>query len=339
MKQNKLSVVFLGTPLFSVPTLRSLINHPLCALKGVITQPDKPQGRGQKVQPPPIKKFCLENKIPCFQFTSLNTEEGLLCLKKLAPDLVIVVAFGQILSDKILNLPQYGCYNAHASLLPTYRGAAPINWALIHGEKETGVTIIKLVKKMDAGPILLQEKIPLDSSDNAQTLHDKLSHLSARLVTFSLEVLASVNDFAVSQKSFTDFTNPGTNATSPIQNLRPQIEKEATYAPLIHKNDCKINWKEPSLKVYNFIRGLSPQPCAFTFLNNSPLKVFASELTDQKSSNTPGTIQNYSQNGILISTKDTALLLTEIQLANKKRMTAHEFLKGYSLQKGTQLGI
>ena len=316
MKQNKLSVVFLGTPNFSVPTLHGLINHPLCNLKGVITQPDKPQGRGQQVQPPAIKKFCLENKISCFQFSSVNNEEGLSCLKKLTPDVIIVVAFGQILSDKILNLPQLGCYNAHASLLPQYRGAAPINWAIIHGEKETGVTIMKLVKKMDAGPILLQEKILLDTHNNSQILQDKLAHLSAKLITFALEVIKTGKP-----------------------NLKPQDEKKATYAPLIHKNDCKINWEESSLKVYNFVRGLSPQPCAFTLLNGLPLKIFATQLTDQKSSNNPGTIQNYSQNGILINTKDKALLLTEIQLANKKRMTAHEFLKGYKLTKGMQLGI
>ena len=316
MKQNKLSVVFLGTPTFSVPTLHSLMGHPLCNLKGVITQPDKPQGRGQKVAPPPIKKFCLENKIPCFQFSSINTEEGLHCLKKLSPDVMIIVAFGQILSDKILSLPPYGCYNAHASLLPKYRGAAPINRAIIQGEKETGVTIIKLVKKMDAGPILLQEKIPLDAHDNAQTLHDKLSLLSAKLITGALEVIMAGE-----------------------LTLKPQDEKKVTYASMIQKNDCKIDWNQTSLKIYNFIRGLSPQPCAFTLLQGSPLKIFTSELTDQKSDNTPGTIQNYSQNGILINTKDKALLLTEIQLANKKRMTALEFLKGYRLTKGSQLGI
>ncbi len=316
MKQNKLSVVFLGTPEFAVPTLRTLQHHPSCLLKGVITQPDKPQGRGQKIQPPSVKKFCLENKIPCFQFSSVNTEDGLLCLKKLSPDVVIVVAFGQILSDKVLSIPQYGCFNAHASLLPQYRGAAPINWSIIHGEKETGVSIIKLIKKMDAGPIILQEKIPLTALDNAQTLHDKLSLLSAKLISFSLEFISSEK-----------------------QNLRTQNEKEATYAPMIHKNDCKIDWNQSALNVYNFIRGLSPQPCAFTLLKGHPLKIFVSELTDQKSCSSPGTIQNHSHNGILVSTQDRAILLTEIQLANKKRMKAHEFLKGYPLEKGSELGI
>ncbi|MBI2608814.1 MAG: methionyl-tRNA formyltransferase [Deltaproteobacteria bacterium] len=315
MKKNKIKILFLGTPFFSVPSLEALHKSELCELIGIVTQPDRPQGRGQKLKPGAVKEYALKNKIPCFQFQSINSSKALNELKKLKPSLIFVVSFGQILSEEILNLSPLGCLNAHASLLPQYRGAAPINWVLIRGEKETGVCIIKLIKKLDAGPVVIQEKVKISHNDNYETLYKKLASLSAKLILKTL-VLAQKNQLK----------------------FQEQDHNKATYAPKIEKTQCHINWNDKASHIHNFIRGLSPIPCAFTFFEGQRFKVYASQISKIKANNKPGTIEECNPTGILVNTQDKRLFLTEIQLENKKKMSASLFLQGKKLKKGTCLG-
>jgi len=315
MKKNKLSLVFLGTPEFSVPSLKALRDVSSFELKGVVTQPDRKQGRGQELQPPAVKRFCLENKIPCYQFETLNSPEGLECLKKMNADIAVVISFGQILSQEVLDLPPHGFINAHASLLPKLRGAAPINWAIINGDKETGVSIMKLVKKMDAGPVLLKEKTHITSNETAETLYKKLSLISAKLLIKALEQIST--DSAV---------------------FSEQNHAHATYAPLIQKEDCKIDWNNTAQSIHDFIRGMSPQPGAFTVLNGDRLKIYATKISQQSATGAAGTILESGDTSILVNTQNYGLFLTDLQLANKKRLSASQFTQGHTLKKGTLLG-
>ena len=315
MSQNKLTCVFMGTPSFAVPSLRALHKHPLCDLVAVFTQPDRPRGRGQKKLPPPVAMAALELKIPVFQYENINTEESLLKLQNIKPDLIFVIAFGQLLKSSILDLPNVGCFNAHASLLPSLRGAAPIQWCLIHGYEETGVSIIKLIKKMDAGPIVLQEKINIAAMDSYQDLHDKLANLSAKLLSKTLEL-----------------------AYDKKLSFRPQDEARATYAPKIEKKDCEINWNQSNISILNFIRALYPAPGTFTYIQGKRLKILKASPTSITSSLPPGSIESSSQDGVLVHTKDYCILITEVQLENKKRMNASQLMNGVVISKGIILG-
>lgn len=315
MKNKKISVVFLGTPLFSIPALRALSENSSIEFKAAITQPDRPQGRGQKMSQPPVKIFCDENHVPCYQFDSLNSKAGVECLKKLSPDIIVVVSFGQILSQEVLDIPKQGCINAHASLLPKYRGAAPIQWALINGEKETGVTIMKLIKKMDAGPMLTQKKIKIEPDETAATLYTKLSELSAKLLIETIQKLAENTIISIEQN-----------------------HSLATYAPPIQNENCHIQWNSPAIKIHNLVRGLSPTPAAYTFLNGIRLKIFSTKMSDIKSAHAPGSIEKVASDGIVVNTQDYCIFLTELQLANKKRLPVSQFIQGYHLKKEHVLG-
>ena len=304
----------MGTSSFAVPSLKILLEQGE-NIVGVFTQPDRPQGRGLKIMISPIKGLTLENHLPLFQPEKINRDESVTIIKRLSPDLIVVAAFGQIISPRILDIPRFGCINVHASLLPEYRGAAPINWVIIQGEKETGVTTMLMDKGMDTGNILLQRKLEIFPEENAGELHGRLSVLGAEVLLETVERLK--------QGELTSYK---------------QEESEASYAPLLKKEDGVIDWEKSAEKIYNHIRGMNPWPGAFTYLDGKILKVFQAKHVIQESPPTPGKIVKTSDEGILIGAGEGHILLGEIQLENHKRMPAALFLRGHPLAIGTRLG-
>jgi len=308
-----LRIAFMGTPRFALPSLQLLLDRAE-HIVAVITQPDRPAGRGQHIVPPPVKECALRHGLAVLQPLNVRDADFIAQVKKLAPDLIVVVAFGQILPRTLLDIPRYGCVNVHASLLPFYRGAAPINWVLINGETETGVTIMLLDEGMDTGDILLQEKLSIAPTDTVATLHDRLAHSGALLLGKALDQLVSTG-------------------WSP----KPQDHAHATYAPLLKKEDGVILWHKSAREIYNQIRGMNPWPGCFTYLQGKLLKVFAAEIGESEAQGTPGTIVEVSQSGITVATGSGMLVLKEIQLEGKKRMPAEEFIKGKNIQCGDVL--
>ena len=304
----------MGTSSFGVPSLKILLKKGENII-GVFTQPDRPQGRGLKIKMSPIKELVLENHLPCFQPEKINRDESVNIIKRLSPDLIVVAAFGQIISQRILDIPRFGCINVHASLLPKYRGAAPINWVIIQGEKETGVTTMLMDKGLDTGNILLQKKIEIFPEENAGKLHDRLSFLGAEVLLETVERLK--------QGGLTTYK---------------QEESEASYAPTLKKEHGLIDWGKSAEKIYNHIRGMNPWPGAFTYLDGKILKVFQAKLVRSESPSTPGKVEKTSDEGILVGAGECHVLLTEIQLENHKRMPAALFLRGHPLLIGTHLG-
>jgi len=294
----------MGTPEFAVASLRILLKskHKITA---VVTVPDKPQGRGLKIAQSPVKKFAIENNLIVFQPEKLNDEKFINEIKSLNPDLIIVVAF-RILPKEVYAIPRYGSINLHASLLPKYRGAAPINRAIISGEKETGVTTFFLRDKVDTGSIILQNYCEISEDDDAGTLHDKLMELGA------LTVYSTVN--LIEQSG----GNP------PVQN---QNDTQAIPAPKIFKKDCKINWKQPAEKIYNFIRGLSPYPGAFTLYKDKTIKIYKTKKISEVSRGKFGEFTAIDDK-VFVTCSDEMLEVLELQLEGKKRMSAAEFLRG-----------
>ncbi len=294
----------MGTPEFAVASLRILFKskHKISA---VVTVPDKPKGRGLKVAPSPVKKFSLENNLAILQPEKLKDEKFAGEIKSLNPDLIVVVAF-RILPKEVYTIPSYGSINLHASLLPKYRGAAPINRAIINGEKETGVTTFFLRDKVDTGNIIMQNYCEISEEDDAGSLHDKLMELGA------LTVYSTVN--LIEQSG----GNP------PVQN---QDDTQATPAPKIFKNDCKINWNKPAEKVYNFIRGLSPNPGAYVVYKDKMIKIYKSKKINEVSGGKHGAL-NVIDDKIFVSCSDAMIEVLELQLEGKKRMSAAEFLRG-----------
>ena len=305
-----MKIVFMGTPEFAVPTLRTLYRSGHSILS-VVTQPDRPKGRGQEQTSPPVKRFALENGLAVLQPAKVNTAEFLEKLRQQNPDVIVVVAFGQILSRDVLAVPHFFCLNLHASLLPKYRGAAPINWAIIEGEPESGVTTMKMDAGMDTGDMLLVRKIPIKDSDTAQTLHDTLSVQGAALVLDTLQRLER-------------------NELSPVV----QDNAQATYAPKLKKEDGLIQWKKRADEIRNFARGLEPWPGAYTFYKSKRLKICALEATSGERSDVPGTIIRLSDYGIEVGTGEGRIIITELQPEGKKRMSAMDFLHGNAMSKG-----
>ena len=313
-----MKIIFMGTPEFAVPALNALIEAgneiPL-----VFTQPDKPSGRGNKIQFPPVKQCALENNIEVFQPLSLrkskneeDSKKSLELIKQINPDVIIVAAYGQILPEEILALPRFGCVNIHASLLPRWRGASPIQICIINGDKESGVTIMQMEQGLDTGDMLIAEKCRIDGNMTASELHNKLKDIGAGLIV----------KFCGNPEAY-------------IKNKTAQDNSLATYAPLITKEMKKINWSKSALEIFNFIRGLSGE--AFTFLNNKRLKIFSSEIINnsEEYNQEPGTIYNGQLNGFDIICGDGKLLrLFEIQLEGKSRMKADEFLRGFKINAG-----
>lgn len=307
-------IVYMGTPQFAVPTLEALISHNENVV-AVVTQPDRPKGRGRKLAPPPVKEVALAAGLPVLQPKSIKTEEFLAEIAAYKPDLIIVVAFGRLLPKPLIDLPQYGTINIHASLLPKYRGAAPIQWSLINNEAETGVTIMQMDEGLDTGDILLPGRIPIEADDTSETLSDKLSSLGGDLIIEAIKRIKEGN-------------LPATR----------QNEADATMAPLLCKQEGIIDWHKSATEISGLIRGLDPWPTASTTLDGEQLKLFLPGVLPGEDTDPPGTILRADKNGLLIATGQDFLLVREVQLACCKRMTVEAFLPGHPIKPGQRLG-
>ncbi|WML27525.1 methionyl-tRNA formyltransferase [Neobacillus sp. OS1-33] len=308
-------IVFMGTPDFSVPILQQLIQDGYEVI-GVVTQPDRPVGRKRILTPPPVKVEALKHDIPVYQPEKIRQAEELDKILSLNPDLIVTAAFGQILPKQLLEAPRYRCINVHASLLPELRGGAPIHYAIMQGKQKTGVTIMYMVEKLDAGDILTRIEVPIAEEDNVGTLHIKLSTAGAKLLSETLPLLL---DGRLTPK--------------------PQNNEEATFAANIKREQEKIIWSRTGEEIYNHIRGLNPWPVAFTTLNGQVIKIWRAEkLTGQKSV-TPGTILTIEPDGFSVSTgNETAIKIIELQPSGKTKMMSEQFLRGSKISIGTKLG-
>ena len=302
-----MNIVFMGTPEFALPTLEKIHNSSHSILS-VITQPDRPKGRGQKQVDSPIKKFALENNLPLLQPATVNTKEFIAALLENRPDYIIVVAFGQILSETLLKVPKQFCINLHSSLLPKYRGAAPINRAILNGETRSGVTTMIMDKGMDTGDILLVDETPIEQNDDAQCLHDKLSEQGGKLVLETLSRLQK-NDLLPT----------------------PQNSDLASYAPKLKKEESLIDWKIDAENIFNKIRGLSPWPGTHTLYNGKRLAILKGEIVLGESSDRPGHVERITDTGIEVGTGKNRLKITELKLEGKKAMPVKSFLSGYKI--------
>ena len=309
-----MKIIFMGTPDFSVPALKALVEagHQVTA---VVTQPDKPKGRGKDVQMTPVKIQALEYGIPVYQPVKVKTPEFVEVLKKEAPDAIVVIAFGQILSKEILDLPKYGCVNIHASLLPKYRGAAPIQWAIINGESVTGVTTMQMDEGLDTGDMLAKAIVPLDEKETGGSLFDKLSEAGGRLC---VETLAKLEKGEITPEK--------------------QGESPTAYASMLDKKMGNIDWNKSAVVIERLVRGLNPWPSAYTHLDGKTLKIWACDVLPQSASKgESGEILEVTKDAIHVQTGDGILVLREIQLAGKARMDAGAFLRGYKVVPGTVL--
>lgn len=303
--KKELRIIYMGTPEFAVPSLEILTKNRFNVV-AVITAPDKPKGRGQKLATSPVKDFAVTNNIPVLQPTNLKSAEFIEELKNYNANLQIVVAF-RMLPEVVWDMPEIGTFNLHGSLLPQYRGAAPINWAIINGEKETGVTTFFLKHEIDTGNVIFQEKEPIYEDDNVGTLYERLMHKGAQLVLRTVQSIDSGDYPQLSQ----------------------DVSVKIKHAPKIFKETCKINWNQPTQKVYDFIRGLSPYPAAWTEINGLTFKIYKASKCDKKLN--PGTLMSDNKTNLLIGTDDGALSIEELQLQGKKRMDIASFLRGNKL--------
>lgn len=309
-----MKIIFMGTPDFAVPSLETLIEK--FGVQCVFTQPDRPKGRGNKVTMSPVKEVALKNNIPVLQPIKLkNNSEMIELIKGYKPDFIIVVAFGQILTKDILDIPKYGCINLHASLLPKYRGAAPINWCIINGEVESGNTTMLMDIGIDTGDMLLKQTIALDDKITAGELHDILSNNGAKLLIESIEGL--VNKTITPEK---------------------QQDSLSNYAPMLNKNLAEINWNKSSKEIHNLIRGLNPRLVTYTYYKGITMKIYESEVVDKNSKLEPGTIIDVSKSGIEVTTKDKVLLIKKIQFPNSKPLKVSEYLNGNDIETNVKLG-
>ena len=315
-----MNIIFMGTPEFAVPSLEIILSshHKISA---VVTAPDKPRGRGLKPAQSAVKEFALKHDLNILEPELLKDGSFADDIRNLLPDLIVIVAF-RILPREIFNIPKYGSVNLHASVLPKYRGAAPINWALINGESETGVTTFFLNDKVDTGNIILTEKCGITEDDDAGSLHDKLAVLGANALMSTINLIEM------------------TNGNVPVYE---QLEAEYTKAPKIFKEFCRINWDNSTMTVHNFIRGLSPHPGAYAYHQGKSLKIFKTRCssvpgTETSSAEAPGTIKLFN-NAMFISCADGPLEILELQLEGRKRMPVSEFMKGYKIRNGEVLGV
>ncbi len=312
MTGKDLRIVFMGTPDFAVASLKALVENGY-QVAGVITSPDKPAGRGRKLNEPAVKKYAVENNLRILQPEKLKNPDFITELESLKADLQVVVAF-RMLPKIVWDMPRLGTFNLHASLLPQYRGAAPLNWAIINGEKETGVTTFLLDHEIDTGRILFKEKVEIENNDNVGVLHDKLMEIGSGLVLKTVDSLASGDYKAIDQDTL-----------GKAENLK--------HAPKIFKDDCRIDWSKPAQKVHNLIRGLSPYPAAWTELVDENdqtigLKVFATEI-DEETNKTSGTVSTDGKTSLKVASSDRFINIKELQLAGKKRMKTEDFLRGF----------
>lgn len=300
-----MKIIFMGTPDFSVPILRRLIQDGYDVI-GVVTQPDRPVGRKRTLTAPPVKVEAEKHGIPVFQPEKIRQSQELQTILELNPDLIVTAAFGQILPKELLEAPQFGCINVHASLLPELRGGAPIHYAIIQGKEKTGVTIMYMAEKLDAGDILTKVEVPILEDDNVGTMHDKLSVAGAKLLSETIPALLNGEITPIKQK-----------------------ESEATFAYNIRREQEKIDWTNSGESIYNHIRGLNPWPVAYSLLQGNVIKIWQAVKVPLNHTEVPGTIVKVEKDGIIIATgNDTGIKIIELQPSGKKRMTAGQFLSG-----------
>ncbi len=309
-----MKIVFMGTPDFAVPALEALVKggHQVIA---AVTQPDKPQGRGKGMAMPPVKEKAMEFAIPVYQPAKVREEGFFRQMRELSPEVIVVAAFGQILPKAILDLPQYGCINIHASLLPKYRGAAPIQWAIINGEKETGVTTMMMDAGLDTGDMLEKTVVPIEEEETAQSLSDKLSAAGGSLI---LSTLKKVEEGTLTRT--------------------PQRDEESCYAKILQKTLGRIDWNREAKLIERLIRGLNPWPSAYTTLNGKSLKLWKAKALLEEYPGEAGQVVKAVGNELLIKTGKGTLKAEALQLEGKKRMEADAFLRGCPIEEGTRLG-
>ncbi len=310
-----MNIIFMGTPDFSVPALRALVEggHKVTA---VVTQPDKPKGRGKAVQMTPVKEAALELDIPVYQPAKVREEGFLQQLKDLNPEVIVVAAFGQILPQRLLDIPAYGCINIHASLLPKYRGAAPIQWVIIDGEKETGITTMQMNAGLDTGDMLEKRVVPIDPDETGGSLHDKLSAAGGELILSTLEKL---------EKG--------------LLTPEPQTEENTCYAKMLTKALGKMDWEKTAVELERLIRGLNPWPSAYTGLDGKTLKIWQARVLEEEYEGKPGCVVRAKKDDLFVKTGKGTLAITSLQLEGKKRMDAGAFLRGYPVEEGMVLSF
>lgn len=303
-------IVFAGTPEFAVASLDELYKkgHDISL---VISQMDRPRGRGKKLQSTPVKKKAIELGLDVYQPNNINSEESIKKLKEINPDFLIVVAYGQILRKQVLEIPNIETLNVHASLLPKYRGAAPINWSIINGEKMTGVTIMRVEEGLDTGDMISKISTAIDDEDDAISIHDRLSSLGGELL------VATLDDIIEGRAVFT-----------------PQNDEESSYAPILSREDGRIDWVTNSIEIFNQVRGLKPWPGTFTHYEDQKIKIHKLMVTDKKSLGEAGEIIQVSNDGIYVNTKDKVVIIEELQFPNKRSMKVSEYLAGNKLDIG-----
>jgi methionyl-tRNA formyltransferase len=310
-----MKIVFMGTPEFAVPCLQKIIDegHEVLA---VVTQPDKPKGRGKKLSMPPVKELALKYDIPVYQPVKAREESFVEILKEMDPELIVVVAFGQILPKTILDIPKFGCVNVHASLLPKYRGAAPLNWVIINGEEKTGVTTMYMDVGLDTGDMILKSEIPLDDEITAGELHDKMMIDGAEVLKKTIDLIAE--------------------GKAPREK---QNDDETCYSPIMDKSLGNIDWNKSAKSIHNLIRGVNPWPSAYTTYDNQTMKIWKTKVLDKNSDKKPGTILNVDKDGIEVCTEDGIIQIIEIQMSGKKRMIVSEYIKGNTISTDIVLGM
>ena len=300
-----MNIVFMGTPVFAVPSLEKLIDN--FSVSAVVTQPDKKKGRGNKVLYSAVKETAIKHDIPVYQPEKIRKDTDLInMIKELKPDFIVVVAFGQLLSKEILDIPKYGCINLHASLLPDYRGAAPINWAIIKGEKKSGNTTMMMDVGLDTGDMLLKDEVSIGEDLTFGELYDVLKERGADLLVKTLTCYAK----------------------GEIDRI-PQNKSDVFYAKMIDKEFCYIDWNNKAEDISNFVRGLCPSPCAKTRYQDKLMKIYKIKITDEKSSKVPGTIINCDKSGIKAAALDKNILIENIQMEGGKRLAVSEYIKGH----------
>lgn len=304
-----MKILFMGTPDFAVPSLQALVDagHEIC---GVFTQPDRPKNRGMKLQAPPVKEYALAHNIPVFQPESVKDGTAMSIIRELDPELIAVAAYGRILPVEILDYPIYGCINVHSSLLPKYRGSAPIHWAILNGDQESGVTIMHMAKAMDAGDIIAQAVTPIDPDETVEILHDRLAGMGASLLVDVVEQIKS-----------------GTASRT------PQDESKVTFAPMLSRELSPIDWNRTAKQIHDQVRGLVPWPATTTdILHEQPVKVFEVAETGTATDAAPGTIVSAGKDGIDVACGDGLLLrIKQLQAQGGKRMAAADYLRGHPI--------
>ena len=308
-----MKVLFMGTPEIAAGVLEAIINSKHEVI-GVVTQEDKPKGRGKEMSMPPVKELALSHNIPVFQPHILKTPESVEELRKFDADIFVVVAYGKLLSKEILDMPKYGCINVHASLLPKYRGSAPIQWSIIDGEKVTGVTVMQMDEGMDTGDMLFKSAVEIEDTDTADSLYDKLTKAGANIISDALDAI-EIGDI------------------HPVK----QDNENATYAKMLNKALGHVNYSRPAVEIERLVRGLNSWPGTYSFINGKSLKIWDVKVLDEASNGEPGTVALCENGRLTVNTIDKQLEILSLQIEGKKRMDTKSFLLGYKIEAGNVL--